>query len=1028
MQRFDLRRLEEVIRTDATTTSQVDFLATHTPFKNLKYSANSLTGKGVKIKDEEKIFQEEIMRKRDTHQFIVVQGNNGTGKSHFIRWVKEKYLNQNNSDKEAILFIVRSQNTLKGALEQIINSEILPQGFKLKELQKLIEANQHLDGDTLKKAIVVQFALASNKAYRENNFEDLEQRYLKSAYDFLVDQTIGDHLSRKGGPIERIKDKLTPDEPKKKNHDIEPQFFPEDFEFNYDFLRKMEETSSTGAQRLADELFSSDKGTKVRGDFARFLNKNLEFVVQSVTSLRSSDLKHVFEELRKELKLLGKNLTIFIEDITSFTGIDRALVEVLVTEHVGNNSKFCRLFSIVGITNNYYNSSFPNNLKERVTGHIYLDNATLQHEDELSEMASRYINAMLVDKQVLIEWADNGARDSELPVASKVIGNEWALNVMPNGQSISMFPFNRHSLWNLFIHLDKVAQTPRRFLIDVISHTIKTYENFKGLGEFPPNRAEFKGEFEIPQWKVPQHERPVLNRGGNYGEQLITLLRIWGNGTAITRIENGKKSVGGLTKDIFDSFSLPFIDGVLEGPEIFVDNPPPDIIDLKNKVIPKELKVYENIKKELDSWVSGGKLSSYAQLRDDVSDLLIDIVDWEMEGIPGNIVSAFINNRRVSIEGQTGTTNEGFQVPRSKASQYALQAIAGWRHLGNKSWDYVEAVDDLANMHIWFIEIKALVIRSVQAPFEVDLKDWDLQSWGLLSEFICQVISGQFSSSKSSTEDIYSRIFRNVYDIAVEENRSEQWHAIQIRMKNSSTKIRANHDFIKRYFNRVQGTVTATTDVFFIDAYEVLTRLEKLRRLGWDIDKIIDPKLLLQERKESLWYLSIGIIDNVCTPIPYLIQSEKENSQLIIEELEVYLDSGIKEATVDEELKALFVGIEFFLKEVLPSANENFKQKDFENLLDGTLTARKMINALQLLKNAISSEQYHDTLMRYSAHPNGGLSPYIKLFQFALKLSADKSDRYEQFISQLDASNAGQSVTNVLQETKQILTELIDQL
>jgi len=63
-------------------------------------------------------------------------------------------------------------------------------------------------------------------------------------------------------------------------------------------------------------------------------------------------IKKMFEQMRKELKIQGKSLTIFIEDITSFYGVDHALVDILVTEHTGtaNFEHFCRLRSVVGIT------------------------------------------------------------------------------------------------------------------------------------------------------------------------------------------------------------------------------------------------------------------------------------------------------------------------------------------------------------------------------------------------------------------------------------------------------------------------------------------------------------------------------------------------------------------------------------------------------------------------------------------------------------------------------------------------------
>ena len=50
---FDLRRLTEVIRTDATVTGQADFLATHTPFNHLQFVYSGLTSENPWLITEE---------------------------------------------------------------------------------------------------------------------------------------------------------------------------------------------------------------------------------------------------------------------------------------------------------------------------------------------------------------------------------------------------------------------------------------------------------------------------------------------------------------------------------------------------------------------------------------------------------------------------------------------------------------------------------------------------------------------------------------------------------------------------------------------------------------------------------------------------------------------------------------------------------------------------------------------------------------------------------------------------------------
>ena len=101
-----IKRIGKIIQTEATTTSIGDFLLTHVPFENLYLDA----GKQSAI-SEEKLLNEVILSNHDDHKFIMVQGGNGSGKSHLIRWLKEKYVGLVDSEKEAVLLISRAHNT-----------------------------------------------------------------------------------------------------------------------------------------------------------------------------------------------------------------------------------------------------------------------------------------------------------------------------------------------------------------------------------------------------------------------------------------------------------------------------------------------------------------------------------------------------------------------------------------------------------------------------------------------------------------------------------------------------------------------------------------------------------------------------------------------------------------------------------------------------------------------------------------------------------------------------------------------------
>lgn len=114
------KRLAAVTKPDSITTSKGDFLITHVEIKKLillnkfEFAPNSQN-----YISEEDIYKKYIMNPDNKHQFIIVYGHNGTGKSHLIRWFEAKY-ETDRPGNEVVLFIRRSDNTLKGTIRQLL--------------------------------------------------------------------------------------------------------------------------------------------------------------------------------------------------------------------------------------------------------------------------------------------------------------------------------------------------------------------------------------------------------------------------------------------------------------------------------------------------------------------------------------------------------------------------------------------------------------------------------------------------------------------------------------------------------------------------------------------------------------------------------------------------------------------------------------------------------------------------------------------------------------------------------------------
>ncbi len=140
-------RVDQVFNKEAASVDRATFLATHMPLQNLGYQQQlrQIVGRG------EEAFLHELQRcaTEDQHAFVVVQGIPGTGKSHLIRWLKERYFAEEKLPGEITLFIERAQSSLSGTLEQIIRSEIFDEATMHKQLEKLQGARTALSEDAL---------------------------------------------------------------------------------------------------------------------------------------------------------------------------------------------------------------------------------------------------------------------------------------------------------------------------------------------------------------------------------------------------------------------------------------------------------------------------------------------------------------------------------------------------------------------------------------------------------------------------------------------------------------------------------------------------------------------------------------------------------------------------------------------------------------------------------------------------------------------------------------------------------------
>ncbi|HSH79394.1 MAG TPA: hypothetical protein VLA19_12805, partial [Herpetosiphonaceae bacterium] len=668
---WDERRIGEVINKEAVSVEPPEFMATHGPISDIRY----LRSPSAIASTSESGLLDELLRsaQESRHAFVVIQGIPGTGKSHLIRWLQRRYQAESQGN-EVVLLIERAQNSLLGTLRQLIDKvDFADEGMR-QQLAKLKGAAESLSDRALADSIVDNLRVATYERPLPPG-ERLNSRIRNNIEHFLLDPVVRDELKRPEGPVERITRFLAAGG-SAPNGDGRPQFVAEDFDLRPEVLRAIRDEGLREARELADGL---NIKAELRVELARYLNRLLDYAISRTVVLSGDDLKQIFNDLRRHLRRQGKSLVLFIEDITAFTGIDNGLIDGLATQHTGEaNRDFCRLASVVGITDGYYHDRFPDNMRDRVTHHLSLNAQTsgppesdlLRSPQTTADLAARYLNAMRVSHGDLAVWLAGGGRIDNIP--NRCDGCPFrapchaafgAVDITagsaPAPVEVGLYPFNAQALWTMYRQIDSAStsRTPRALLNSVLLYVMQSHAHKVAEGQFPPPPNDLGNDFRPPPPAKPIQQRTIDTQAGRDARRVEALALFWGDRTVDAIGERESRTVGGLPSAVFHAFDAPFIDGeaasaappgtVLPPRDIVL--PPPDTVLPPSDPTPPPPPRGTRYDEAIAPWRAGGRLSQFEDLRRFLSYFIQSSIDWQGHGVPANIVDERLRPPRLRI-------------------------------------------------------------------------------------------------------------------------------------------------------------------------------------------------------------------------------------------------------------------------------------------------------------------------------------------------------------------------------------------
>ena len=302
----------EVMNTIALDVPESIFRATH----SASFVQQQGLRAGVFVRTQEQAFLDDFLSPSHTHVFDIAVGDSGTGKSHFIKWMYLETLRRvrNEGSPYRLVLIPRSSTNLADVVRRVIEGFSGEVATRLREELK----KQHaLSQGEAKNRVLDELALVLDGAPTPEEIAGMspEEEQIRRDLPALVrDHKMRSVLfERRDGIVARVSDHVLGK--REDSSEAVLRWSPEDLHFS------VVETQGAGnvAKELALLLREDDA---LRQKTAGFLNAAQPQALRQLLRFRSGDMKAALEEVRQELLGQGKELVLFIEDLSITEGLD----------------------------------------------------------------------------------------------------------------------------------------------------------------------------------------------------------------------------------------------------------------------------------------------------------------------------------------------------------------------------------------------------------------------------------------------------------------------------------------------------------------------------------------------------------------------------------------------------------------------------------------------------------------------------------------------------------------------------------
>ena len=857
-------------------------------------------------------FLEQFLQPERPHVQAAALGRSGSGKSHFIHWMR---LNIPETPDRMVLVVPKAGTSLRSIIELIV-SRLDPaeqQPFR-DALSRAGDATMTREGQ--KGRLLNELAEAVRGLAPSDPDDELEVELIDQLPHILYDPHMRQtHFLREKTIIADIVDHVfaAPDEYKPAE---DRRLFAE-----IDLpLGGGDYAAAAQLARNAMSLIFLDGGlTKA----VEILNRSLDLAISRTLSFSGDRLIGLMTSLRRHLRRQGRELVLLIEDFARLQGIDRALLQSLLDQ---GSDELCKLRWAMAVTTGFF-ETIAETVYTRMTWFIDMDRSSGggtggMSRETLAGFASRYLNAIRVGLEPIQSW---GAKATDAPppnACSRCDLRDECHTSFGAHDGIGLYPFTDTALWNMAERTDPRLGhefNPRILQKDVLARVLADHGQTLLEGAFPP--AELMDELGGSKRLSMLDQSAVRRQAPAAADRLITAMELYdGSGKAVN-----------LEEGIRRSFNLPQLGDASEPtPNPILPDPPPpgEILD------PRVL--------ELHAWAEGKHLSQKLsqQLRERIFRAVVEAVDWDRLGLErssyaaANVSRPFRNNSIKILRQSTGgvQTQIDLPVPRTGATDAEVQktalALQGLILAGDSfDWSFERGGEMLAAfldcLADWTTRLEAELLA-----FTPSKTEWNAVGGALEILAVGAALAGQLRSDWTIT-DLLDACLRPWDETAVETNEMRSLFSRIARQRSMLM------DFVRAHVSATKGGQVGS----LIDPRLPRRVLRGLKASGWRLVQV-PPREGRGDPFEvaKLYAVIAGSLTEAAT-------AERSVRLVWLDEMETMFGAEPKRASIVESVKSVreavgASGIGGGASANLQAALEIFSSRQFDDAIFGARELR----------------------------------------------------------------------------------------